>query len=94
MEHWIFLLGRVTSFTVLGNRDTTDRRTVIFVTHDIDEALFLGDEIVVFSRPPVQVLAHERFDEPMENRRADLPRFRELKEKLLGALQSDTRFWI
>lgn len=62
-----------------------DRRTVIFVTHDIDEALFLGDEIVVLSRPPVQVLAHERFDEPVEKRRADMPRLQELRVKLLGA---------
>ncbi|HRT48322.1 MAG TPA: ATP-binding cassette domain-containing protein, partial [Bacteroidales bacterium] len=30
-----------------------DRRTVIFVTHDVDEALLLGNEIVVFSRAPV-----------------------------------------
>lgn len=29
-----------------------DRRTVIFVTHDIDEALLLGNEIYVFSKPP------------------------------------------
>ena len=63
-----------------------DRRTVIFVTHDIDEALFLGEEIVVFSHPPVKILAHERFDEPVDQRRADMPQFRELKEKLYGAL--------
>ena len=64
-----------------------DRRTVIFVTHDIDEALFLGEEIVVFSQPPVRILAQEKFDEPVDKRRADMPKFRELKEKLLGYLQ-------
>jgi len=63
-----------------------DRRTVIFVTHDIDEALFLGEEIVVFSQPPVKILAHEKFHEPVDKRRADMPEFKKLKEKLLGYL--------
>ncbi len=65
----------------------SDRRTVIFVTHDIDEALLLGDEIVVFSRPPVQILTREKYHEPLEERRADSLSFRKLKEKLLGALR-------
>ncbi len=38
----------------------TDKRTVIFVTHDIDEALLLGSVIFVFSRAPVQLV--ERID--------------------------------
>jgi NitT/TauT family transport system ATP-binding protein len=33
-----------------------DRRTVIFVTHNVDEAQLLGDEIIVLSNPPVQVV--------------------------------------
>ena len=33
-----------------------DRRTVIFVTHNEDEAQLLGDEIIVLSNPPVQVV--------------------------------------
>lgn len=32
-----------------------DRRTVVFVTHDVDEALVLGEELFVFSRPPVRI---------------------------------------
>jgi NitT/TauT family transport system ATP-binding protein len=32
-----------------------DKRTVIFVTHDVDEALILGQDIFVFSQPPVQL---------------------------------------
>ena len=31
----------------------TDSRTVVFVTHDIDEALLIGDEIFVFSNKPM-----------------------------------------
>jgi NitT/TauT family transport system ATP-binding protein len=32
-----------------------DNKTIIFVTHDIDEAVFLSDEIVVFSRRPGRI---------------------------------------
>jgi NitT/TauT family transport system ATP-binding protein len=32
------------------------RKTIVFVTHDIDEALFLADRIIVFSRKPTRIL--------------------------------------
>ena len=35
-----------------------DRRTVIFVTHDVDEALVMGEEIYIFSKPPARVKKH------------------------------------
>lgn len=40
----------------------SDRRTVIFVTHDVDEAIAIGNEIVVFSQAPVKILAHQPND--------------------------------
>jgi NitT/TauT family transport system ATP-binding protein len=64
-----------------------DRRTVIFVTHDVDEALLLGKEIVVFSRPPVRIVTHVKIDEPAENRSLDNDMFREVKQVLVNALQ-------
>ena len=33
-----------------------DQRTIIFVTHDIEEAVFLGDEIIVLSSTPAKIL--------------------------------------
>ena len=39
-----------------------DRRTVIFVTHDIDEALAIGNEVYVFSNAPVKVVSHHVID--------------------------------
>ena len=34
-----------------------DAKTVVFVTHDVDEAVFLADRIVVFSKRPAKVAA-------------------------------------
>lgn len=64
----------------------TDRRTVIFVTHDVGEALMLGEEIMVMSRPPVEIVAHEINHEPFENRRSGSAQTEKLKQILLNSL--------
>jgi NitT/TauT family transport system ATP-binding protein len=65
-----------------------NRRTVIFVTHDVDEALLLGKEIVVLSRPPVRIVTHEKIEEPTESRSLEDERFKKLKQVLVNALES------
>ena len=40
------------------------RKTVLFVTHDAEEALYLGDRIVVLSPRPGKVKAHFAVDLP------------------------------
>src|SRR5262245_5807287 len=40
---------------LLGLRQV-ERKTVIFTTHDVDEAVFLADRIIVFSARPARVL--------------------------------------
>jgi NitT/TauT family transport system ATP-binding protein len=49
-----------------------ERKTVIFVTHDVDEAVFLADRIVVFSARPARII--EQIDVT-----ADLPAERTLE---------------
>ncbi|HRW62718.1 MAG TPA: ABC transporter ATP-binding protein [Bacteroidales bacterium] len=60
-----------------------DKRTVVFVTHDIDEALLLGNEIFVFSKAPVSIkdkfsLMSSSSDVTLEN-----PDMIDLKKKIL-----------
>ncbi|MDX9811060.1 MAG: ABC transporter ATP-binding protein [Bacteroidales bacterium] len=64
----------------------TDKRTVIFVTHDVDEALLLGNEIIVLSHPPVKVLTKKNIDLPLEKRSLDSDSFKELERNLMNAL--------
>jgi len=63
-----------------------DRRTVIFVTHDVEEALLLGDEIVVLGRPPVEILTRCRVELPLTERTPGDARLAALKSRLLNSL--------
>ncbi len=68
---------------------TAMKKTILFITHDVEEALFLSDRILVFSKSPVNHL--EEIVVPLTRPRtvADLknPAFTELKEKLLMDLK-------
>jgi NitT/TauT family transport system ATP-binding protein len=73
----------------VGLRDLhlRDAHTVIFVTHDVEEAAFLADRIIIFSRRPARVLQEvavtERLgtERPLELR--DTPEFFALRTELL-----------
>lgn len=76
MQHWLLTL-----WADLG-------RTVLFVTHDVDEAVFLSDEIVVLSPRPGRV--RDRFDVPLARPRGrevlTSPGFAALKARCLGLI--------
>lgn len=44
-------------------------KTVLFVTHDIDEAAYLADRVVVLSGAPGQIIAEHRIAEPRPRKR-------------------------
>lgn len=49
-----------------------DRRTIVIVTHDIDEALLLADAIVVLAEQPGRVVAEVAIEHPRPRDLADL----------------------
>jgi NitT/TauT family transport system ATP-binding protein len=68
-----------------------DDRTVLFITHDVDEALLLGDRVVVLSERPASVVAEipiaaSRPRDP-EAMAAD-PEISALKSKIMHMLRS------
>ncbi len=75
----------------LRNIQKRDAKTVIFVTHDVEEAVFLADRVIVFSRRPARVLSEidvtERLgaDRPLELR--DSVPFFELRNEILRLLR-------
>jgi len=63
-----------------------DKRTVIFVTHDVDEALLLGSDIIVLSRAPAMVILKKQIDIMFEKRSLESDYFRGLENSLMTAL--------
>ena len=49
-----------------------DRKTVLFVTHSVDEAVFLSDKVVVMTRSPGHIKQIVDIDLPRPRRRAEL----------------------
>lgn len=63
-----------------------ESRTVVFVTHSIDEAIFLADKIVIFSPRPAKVLKTEEIDMPKPRDRTS-EEFVRLKREIYEALR-------
>lgn len=55
-----------------------DRRTILYVTHDVDEALTIGNEIIVLGKAPVKIVLQTQVNE--SNRK-------EVKDLVLDALE-------
>jgi len=65
--------------------------TVLFVTHDIDEAVYLGQRVLVLSSSPTVVMETIAVDLPDERSQLEtrsLPRFVELRKHLYAQIQA------
>lgn len=60
----------------------TERRTILFVTHDIDEAVQLADRVVVLSSRPARIQDILTIDIP-HPRNISSPRYLQLRDELL-----------
>ncbi len=81
-------MTRATSQAWLQSLLAEHPRTVVLVTHDIEEAIFLADRILVLSERPGTVRYVETIDTPRPRPRAFLtsPEFNEMRIRLLGEL--------
>ena len=72
-----------------------DHKTALMVTHDVDEALFLADRIVMMTNGPaaeVGDVLEVRFPRPRNRQEIlDHPDYYRLREQLIAFLESQTR---
>lgn len=66
----------------------THRKTVLFVTHSVDEAVFLADRVVVMSPRPGKIVLEESLDIPHPRKR-DNPVYARTLEKILELLENE-----
>jgi NitT/TauT family transport system ATP-binding protein len=77
-------LTRLSLQNVLRQLIAQEKPTVLLVTHDVDEALFLADRILVFSPRPARVL--REFDLRDRHRTHDLADMAQEKREILQLL--------
>jgi NitT/TauT family transport system ATP-binding protein len=68
------------------------RKTVVFVTHDLEEAIALADRIVVMTANPGRVKREYRVDLPRPRNVNEIrfdPRFRDIHEEIWSALKDE-----
>lgn len=70
-----------------------DNRTVVFITHDVSEAIFLADRVIVMTASPGRVKADIEIDlpRPRDLEITTTDRFTELEREVLDLIQSEAR---
>lgn len=69
------------------------RKTIVFVTHSLGEAVFLADRVAVFSARPGTIKEIISVDEPHPRKPEFMtsPKFHELRDQLYGLLHEEIR---
>ncbi|MEO8134197.1 MAG: ABC transporter ATP-binding protein, partial [Betaproteobacteria bacterium] len=70
----------------------THRRTVLFITHDIDEAIFLGDRVVVMTARPgrIKLSLDVNIERPRDPSTTTSPAFLAIRKALLAAIEEES----
>lgn len=82
---------RVTMQELLRDVWEREHRTVLFVTHDVDEAIFMADRVVVMSRRPGRILADIEIGipRPREYDVLTTPEFTAIKRSVLHLVRQE-----
>ena len=75
---------------LLNLLESYDEKTVVLVTHDVEEALFLSDRIYVMSPRPGRIVVAEKivWDLPRSRNLLSTQQFTETKSRILSYLLS------
>jgi NitT/TauT family transport system ATP-binding protein len=65
--------------------------TTLMVTHDVEEAVFMANRVIVFSDRPARIKADMTIDRPFPRHRGD-PKLAELRSNILGLLGLDANW--
>jgi NitT/TauT family transport system ATP-binding protein len=68
-------------------------KSILMITHNIDEALKLADEVLVMGQLPMRILEHYKLSGP-KPRRLNSPELIEMKEHALSRLQDELEYEI
>jgi NitT/TauT family transport system ATP-binding protein len=73
---------------ILASADPAARKTMVLVTHSIEEAILLSDHVVVLTRRPGRVKAEIRVDLPRPRSEAD-PSFVALRQRIRDLIHDE-----
>jgi NitT/TauT family transport system ATP-binding protein len=65
------------------------KKTVVFVTHSVDEAVYLADRVVVLTARPSQIKEIFKVEQPRPRDRAN-PEFIALRKRILAELEEES----
>jgi ABC-type nitrate/sulfonate/bicarbonate transport system ATPase subunit len=70
----------------------TYRRTILFITHDVEEAIFLGDRVLVMTARPGRVKLELKvpLERPRSTAIVTAPEFVALKRQILDAIRDES----
>ena len=76
----------------LWKKEEEQRKTIFFVTHEVDEALLLATDICVLSQSPASIIYHHSFtgeEHPTRKNMYTDPKIAALRNHLIGLIHTD-----
>jgi len=76
----------------LWQKETARRKTIFFVTHDVDEALYLATDIYILGQSPSTIISRHAFDRDKRLERATMykdPHIVDLRNELIRVINEE-----